>query len=1111
MALRTLLLLLCWIPTLGYAQFIDDFTDGEFSSNPTWWGDTMLFQVNVQGQLQSNGPATPDTAYLYTAFSPNFTDTITWTWYWRLDFAPSNNNQGRVFLLSSDTTLINGAGYFLRLGRNGSDDALELFSYSGGNEVQLINGITILSSSPERWVTVHRYPDGLWEVESSSDAGGPFVLEGSAIDSTILNANYFGVWCKYTSSNSTDFYFDNVEVDSAMTDTTPPSLISVEPIDAMRLSLVFSEALDPNAAVLTTNYTVDNGLGQPSAASVDLVDSLTVELLFTDSFPIGTTLNLTTENVTDAFGNSISPITQSFTYYSWLVPSLLDIVINEVMADPTPAIGLPEREYIELLNVSGRFIQLDSFTLSDASSTAPFPPGIQLPPDSFLILCNTGDTSQFKAYGTAIGLPSFPSLNNAGDDVILNRAAQQIDAISFTKDWYEDEAAQDGGYSLERVNPFHPCSGPSNWKASLSIVGGTPGKENAVFDDSPDALPPRIAYATAEVSGQILIGFSEAVDTLTLSSGSFKLANHTLSLTERQLESVVLHSSPPLEKGVPYAFSISGLMDCQGNPMEDTTFLFGIAVPPQPFDLVINELFPHPEALGPLPNAEYIEVYNRSKKLISTAELQLADQSSDTKIPEATLAPDGYTVICDDGDASLFQGNVLAVSSMPSLNDDSDAIRLLLQEITIDVVEYASSWFREPEKEDGAWALERIDPNDLCGTDSNWRACVHVLQGTPGKVNSVLSESPATPIEITSLLFVAPDEMEVTFDRKVDTTSLVEAVLNEKSILLHFDDNAQQATIKLGSPAERSIVHTLNISSISACDGRFYSGVSDSTYLADTGDVVLNEILFEARNNGTEFIELANTTLSSIPLLGWSLAQHDADGLRTFPLVDHPLELGPDALIAFHEDLDDLVLNYPFAEKETLHTTTLPALPNDEGVCVLLNPFGEVMDSLHYSRDMHFALIREPAGVSLERLSPLQPASDPGNWHSSASSVDHYGTPGYVNSQALQSAEGDASFRLSNARISPDNDGFEDVLAIEWKGLPSGQSVSIRVFSQEGVLIRTIASNRLIGKEGVITWDGMNDLGRKAEVGIYVILVETFDLQASVHRYRLPFVVAAKL
>ncbi|NQV51582.1 MAG: lamin tail domain-containing protein [Flavobacteriales bacterium] len=1110
MALRTLLLLLCWIPTLGFAQFVDDFTDGEFSSNPAWLGDTTLFQVNAQGQLQSTGPAASDTAHLYTAFSPNFNDTITWTWYWRLDFAPSNNNQGRVFLLASDTSLINGEGYFIRLGRNGSDDALELFSFSGGNEVQLINGLTVLSSSSERWVTVHRYPDGLWKVESAAENGSPFVLEGSAIDSTIINTNYFGVWCKYTSSNSSDFYFDNMEVDSVVTDTTPPSLISVEPLDATHLSLVFNEALDPTTAVLTTNYSLDNGIGQALAASIDLEDSLTVELVFTDSFPIGTTLNLSIENVTDAIGNSIEPNIQSFTYYAWLVPSHLDIVINEIMADPTPVVGLPEREYIELLNVSGRFIRLDSFTLSDATSTTAIPHGVRLPPDSFLILCDVQDTSLFNAFGTAIGLASFPSLNNDGDDVVLRRSSHLIDATSFTKAWYQDETAQDGGYALERVNPFHPCSGPLNWKASLSPDGGTPGKQNAGLDTSPDLTPPRITHLTAEDSGQILLGFSEALDTLSISSGSFELVSHTLTVKEKQLERLVIKSFPPLEEGVPYVLSIAGLMDCQGNEMEDTTILFGIPVLPQPFDLVINELLPHPEASGPLPNAEYVEIYNRSNKLISTAQLQLADKSTVASIPEVILAPDGYAIICDDDDALLFQGNVLAVSSMPSLNNDADDLRLMMHHTTIDVVGYAKSWYQDPEKQAGGWSLERIDPNDLCRSDSNWKASNHPSHGTPGEVNSVFSELTLAPIEITSLLFIRQDQVEVTFDRKVDSTSVFESTLNGSSVALRFDNGAQRANLTLGSDMQKGTVYTLRISSISACDGQSYSGLIDSTYLADTGDVVLNELLFEARNNGTEFIELANTTTSSIPLLGWSLAQRDDDELRAFPLVNYPFELGPNALIAFHEDLDDLVLNYPFAGNETLHITQLPALPNDEGTCFLINPFGEVMDSLHYSRDMHFALIQETAGVSLERLSTFQPASDPGNWHS-ASSIDHYGTPGYINSQALPLTEGDAHVQLSNARISPDNDGYEDVLSIEWRSLPPGQSISIRVFSQEGRLIRTVASNRLIGKEGLITWDGTNDIGRKAEVGIYAVLVETFDLQANTQRYRLPFVVAAKL
>ena len=50
----------------------------------------------------------------------------------------------------------------------------------------------------------------------------------------------------------------------------------------------------------------------------------------------------------------------------------------------------------------------------------------------------------------------------------------------------------------------------------------------------------------------------------------------------------------------------------------------------------------------------------------------------------------------------------------------------------------------------------------------------------------------------------------------------------------------------------------------------------------------------------------------------------------------------------------------------------------------------------------------------------------------------------------------------------------------------------------------------LIGQEGATSWDGLDDLGNRVPVGIYVVYTEVFDLDGNVKSYKNAVVVATR-
>jgi len=187
----------------------------------------------------------------------------------------------------------------------------------------------------------------------------------------------------------------------------------------------------------------------------------------------------------------------------------------------------------------------------------------------------------------------------------------------------------------------------------------------------------------------------------------------------------------------------------------------------------------------------------------------------------------------------------------------------------------------------------------------------------------------------------------------------------------------------------------------------------------------------------------------------------------------------------------------------------LPSYANDKASVLLYDQLGTLMDRFEYSEDLQFDLIDNLDGVSIERLDPKRATNDPGNWHS-ASSTENYGTPGYMNSQSLSSA-GVSGFSLSSDYVSPDNDGYQDNVNIDFVLSQLETVIEVKIYTDNGLMIRTLASNLVVGNAGSLTWDGTKDNGEKARTGIHIIVIETFDLNGNRSVYRMPVVVASRL
>ena len=144
-----------------------------------------------------------------------------------------------------------------------------------------------------------------------------------------------------------------------------------------------------------------------------------------------------------------------------------DVVIDELMPDPTPVVGLPTNEWIELKNTTAAPINLSGWRIGDPTGQSGPMPNFILQPDSFVIICTGSAVAAMSVFGTTISVTSFPSLDNDGDQLFLRAAnGRTIHGVAYSSAWYQNVVKTDGGWSLEMIDTKSPCAGMSNWKGS---------------------------------------------------------------------------------------------------------------------------------------------------------------------------------------------------------------------------------------------------------------------------------------------------------------------------------------------------------------------------------------------------------------------------------------------------------------------------------------------------------------------------------------------------------------------------------------------------------------------------------------------------------------------
>ena len=750
--------LIAMLFTPARAQFFDDFSDGELLTNPAWFGDLSHFTINA-GQLQLSAPVA-GVSQLWSVVA--FPDSVRWSLDYKMDFAPSTANKLRCYLMLDTTDLAAASGYFLELGENGSNDALQFYVLENGAPVLLGTSEGILGTDPsEGRITVSRDASGGWTVQAkmTSSATTVFSLEDSAV--LPGQAAYFGLECIYSETRRDKFFFDNIRIEEIVPDTIPPVLLSAAPIDGSRLRLTFSEPLAA-ASINPSGITVSDGVGAAQTAS--LTSEMEVQATFSQPFVNGVLYTVQVTPVRDLAGNLSSTQSTDFSYVEIAMPGRFDIQINELLPDPTPSVGLPEAEFIELYNPSTRAYDLGGVTLLVGATTVSLPEHI-LDPGAFVIITDTDDVPAFEPYGSTLGV-NLPALTNTGSTIELALNGTVIHSVQYEDSWYQDPDKDDGGWTLELINERTPCRTAENWRASVNLTGGTPGAVNSVADTSfSDENGPALVSLFPDPSGlEIVLTFDELLSDLNPDvSLDPAIPINAISIDENRMTIIL---SEPMTPSTMYQLTVTGLQDCLGNSAPTFDQSFALPTTPEPGDLLINELLFDPATGG----APFIELYNTSSRFLSTADINIAEiQGSQVDLApveaDFLIFPNTIVVLTPNPDDlttryPTHDAAVMVATGLPSFDRDRGEAAVLDRfGNTLDAFAYSSDLHNPLLDHTKGVSLERVSLLAPAADEGNWHSAAEGAGfATPGLPNSqaIVPGDPGNLYTITNRTF-SPD------------------------------------------------------------------------------------------------------------------------------------------------------------------------------------------------------------------------------------------------------------------------------------------------------------------------------------------------------------------
>lgn len=351
-------------------------------------------------------------------------------------------------------------------------------------------------------------------------------------------------------------------------------------------------------------------------------------------------------------------------------------------------------------------------------------------------------------------------VNSTSNNLLRIKVTREVD-----KSWILEYNTTGTNDNFISGGTFTDTDSPLTSSAFMGIfiqqsTAATP-PSNHFFDDIyagpiiADTTPPTLNGVAVDTDDKknILLTFSEPI--LLTEEADFNLVSGEKPIAinlSADKQTAILTFETEFLSGTIYTLFLDNIIDLAGNYLNTWIdgYQFGIVEAPDLDSLIINEVM----FKKPTNAEEYIEIYNRSSKILDLTNIGVAKRGNDGKLGSLYTVPLGTTILPNtylalsrasnlNAERVYFacpdEANLITLSFPSSFLTDTGATIVLCKDSAhiYDELSYFEKWHNSLIKDNRGVALERKNPNLPTQDANTWHSAASTVNyGTPGYENS---------------------------------------------------------------------------------------------------------------------------------------------------------------------------------------------------------------------------------------------------------------------------------------------------------------------------------------------------------------------------------------